>query len=228
MFGLGAWQLVQQNIMSSPGTANVCSSPRQQFNYNSAAVVPIETNLGYGTGFAVLNQTTILTAYHVIEGSSSIKANYASGSIGMTVIDTAPQYDLALLTVDEPTGAYFTLSHNYMAGDEVLAYGYPGNALSAGAPSLSGGIVSRELTTEDLRMTSSDIPSGLVIIQTDAAINPGNSGGPLIGSCGVIGIVSFTSDTGRMSEYFGSVSEQNIGFAISAKTAKSAFPKYFE
>jgi serine protease Do len=162
----------------------------------------------------------------VIEGASSIIANYSAGEVKMTVISTAPQYDLALLKIEKPASSFFNLDESYSPTDEVYVYGYPGNSLTAGPPSLSMGIVSRVIDLASLRMTSQDAADGLEIIQTDAAINPGNSGGPLIGSCGVIGVVSFVSDTSKLHQYLGSVSEQNIGFAISSKTARQAFPQH--
>lgn len=230
--GLGIYSLIlifglamNFNSTSSRNDPGVCTTPRQQFNAHGTAIVPIATNLGTGTGFAVNNNTTVLTAYHVVEGADSITANYSAGKVKIEIIDTAPQYDLALLKLDEPTDSFFTLSESYTTADEVYAYGYPGNSLSAGPPSLTTGIISRVIDLASLRMTSQDAANGLEIIQTDAAINPGNSGGPLIGSCGVVGIVSFISDTSNLHQYVGSVSEQNIGFAISAKTAKTAFPQ---
>ncbi|HTK39746.1 MAG TPA: trypsin-like peptidase domain-containing protein [Patescibacteria group bacterium] len=204
---------------------DVCTSPRDQYMSRGDAIVPISTDLGSGTGFAIDSKGTILTAYHVVKGAKSINASYSSGEQKMKLIDKAPQYDLALLKLSKPTSSYFILSDTYTTGDNVFAYGYPGNSLTAGPPSLSTGIVSRVVDIASLRMTVQSAPDGLELIQTDAAINPGNSGGPLIGGCGVIGIVSFVSDTSALHKYTGSVSEQNIGFAISARTAEAAFPK---
>ncbi len=232
--GLGIYGLIlmtgivsnisQSAIADKPGT---CSTPRQQYFAHGAAVVPIATDLGTGSGFAVHNNTTILTAYHVVEGASTITANYSAGEVKMTLIEAAPQYDLALLKIEKPTDSFFTLSDSYETSDEVYAYGYPGSTISAGPPSISKGIISRVVDLASLRMTSQDAAEGLEVLQTDAAINPGNSGGPLIGSCGVVGIVSFISDTSELHQYIGSVSEQNIGFAISSKTAKTAFSQHF-
>lgn len=218
----GIWATMDPDYFTSSDQAT-CSSIRQQYLQNGSAVIPIDTNLGSGTGFAVKDGHTVLTAYHVVKDASTVNASYSSGAVGMKVVETAPQYDLALLRIDKATDSFFSLNESYAAGDEVFAYGYPSNALTAGPPSLSTGIVSRVLDIASLRMTSQEAADGLEIIQTDAAINPGNSGGPLIGRCGVIGVVSFISDTSQLSQYVGSVSEQNIGFAVSAKTAKAAF-----
>jgi S1-C subfamily serine protease len=217
-----AINITQKVTLDDP---NSCSTPRQQYFAHSAAIVPIETDLGTGTGFAVNSNTTILTANHVIKEASSITANYSTGDVKMTILETAPQYDLALLAVDKPIDAFFRLSESYSTTDEVYAYGYPSSSLTAGPPSLSAGIISRVVDLASLRMTAQDVADGLEVIQTDAAINPGSSGGPLIGKCGVVGIISFISDTNQLHEYLGSVSEQNIGFAISSKTAMTAFPQ---
>lgn len=207
----------------SSAAVGVCSTPLEQLNNSADAVIPIQTDLGYGTGFTIDAQGTVLTAYHVIEGANETYANYTTGRVNMTVLQVSPEDDLALLRLDTPTQNYFTLSGTYAAGDPVLAYGYPGNALTAGAPSISTGIVSRSLTTDDLRMTDASFPSGFQMVQTDAAINPGNSGGPLIGSCGVIGVINSISDASELSEYFGVVSEQGIGYAVSTHTVADRF-----
>ena len=230
--GLGIFSLlliigIVMNVApKNSNTAGICTTPLQQFSAHGSAIIPIETNLGSGTGFAVNSATTVLTAYHVVKDASTITANYSSGAVTMSIIETAPQYDLALLKIDKPTTTFFILSDSYAQSDEVYAYGYPGNSLTAGPPSLSTGIISRILDLASLRMTAQDAADGLELVQTDAAINPGNSGGPLIGKCGVIGIISFISDTSELHQYLGSVSEQNIGFAVSSKTAIQAFPGY--
>lgn len=207
----------------SATVAGVCSTPLEQLNAGGDAIIPIQTELGFGTGFVIDDQGTVLTAYHVIEGASETYANYTTGRVNMTILQVSPDDDLALLRLDTPTKDHFQLSGEAKAGDPVLAYGYPGNALTAGSPSISTGIVSRELSTVDLRMTDESFPDGFQIIQTDAAINPGNSGGPLIGRCGVIGIINSISDSSELSEYYGVVSEQGIGYAVSSKTAAQRF-----
>ena len=200
-----------------------CSSPLEQYQSYGSAIVPIATDKGIGSGVIIDDKGTVLTAYHVVEGAEETYANYSAGRVNLTVLNTSEQYDLALLRLEKFDTAYFSLATNYATGDEVLAYGYPYNALTAGSPSITRGVISRVLTIADLRMTQSDLPDGLEYIQTDAAINAGNSGGALIGSCGLVGIVVSVSDSAQVSEYVGAVSEQGIAFAVSAKTAAQAF-----
>jgi S1-C subfamily serine protease len=205
------------------GQSAVCTTAEDQLLRNQAAIIPIETDLGSGSGFAIDANGTVLTAYHVVEGADDVYANYADGKQDMTVVKTSAEYDIALLKIDTETPHYFQLTSTYEAVDKVYALGYPWNSLDAGPASVSGGIISRVMTTEDLRLNDSETPDGLEIIQTDAAINAGNSGGPLVGRCGVVGIISSVSDASELSDYIGVVSEQGIGYAISAKTAAEKF-----
>lgn len=219
--GITGMLVANSNLNST--TSTKCTNTKNQFTHRQSAVVPIQTELGSGTGFAVAADGTILTAYHVIEGATTVEANFSTGTVKLNVIKTAPEYDLALLKMDEATPVFFNLTSQYKTADTVYAYGYPANSLGAGPPSISGGVISRILTVTDLRMTSSDSPEGFEVIQTDAAINPGNSGGPLIGRCGVVGVVVAISDTSQLSEYIGAVSEQGIGYVVSAKSVASKF-----
>jgi len=200
-----------------------CTTAVDKYKQFGSAIVPIATDQGYGTGFIIDDKGTVLTANHVIQGSSEQYASYSSGRINMTIIDQAPEYDLAILKLERFDKEYFPLSNNYSVGDQVAVYGYPGNTFSAGAPSLSSGIVSRILTTADLRLNEATTPDGFELIQTDAPINPGNSGGPLIGSCGVVGVVLAISDSAQLSQYVGAVSEQGIGYVVSINAAAQRF-----
>jgi len=203
--------------------AGVCSSPENQLAFGGDAVIPIATDTGFGTGFAIDDQGLVITAYHVIEGSSDLYVNYASGRVNLSIVQTALDYDLALLRIAQPTENHFTLSAQYSVTDKVYVYGYPGNTFTAGMPSVTSGVVSRILPLEDLLLTSDQAPDGLEMIQTDASINGGNSGGPLINACGVIGVVRSTSDYSELHEYVGVGSEEGIGYAVSSKTVSDVF-----
>jgi putative serine protease PepD len=219
--GIISYYTNQNQPSESPLTS--CTTAVDKYRQFGSAIVPIATDQGYGTGFIIDDKGTVLTANHVIKGSSEQYASYASGRVNMTIIDQAPEYDLAILRLDRFDKTYFPLSNSYSVGDQVAVYGYPGNTFSAGAPSLSGGIVSRILTTAALRLNDTATPDGFELIQTDAPINPGNSGGPLIGSCGVVGVVLAISDSAELSQYVGAVSEQGIGYVVSINAAAQRF-----
>lgn len=201
---------------------SICTSLSGQLSNARGAITPIATNLGTGTAFAIDENGTYLTAYHVIDGADRIYKNLTSGEELLTVQSIAPEYDIALLKSEKASPIYLSLTSRYSLADQVYTYGYPGNTFSAGSPSVSGGLISRILTNEQLIMTDKDIPAGLEMIQTDAAVNPGNSGGPLINECGVVGIISAMSDRNGLQNY-GFVSEQGISYAVSSSTVAAKF-----
>lgn len=223
---IGIGLLKSQGVTSSSshpssGTAlqsTTCTTPKQQLQAAGDAIIPIDTDLGSGTGFAIDDQGYVVTAYHVIKGASQLYSNYDTGRVALQVVKTAPDYDLALLKIATPPKHHFNLTANYSLLDDVYVYGYPGNAFTAGGPSVSEGIISRVLSTSDLRLNGPGVPAGLEILQTDAAINGGNSGGPMVNGCGVVGVVQSTSDSSGLYKYIGIGSEEGIGYATSSKT----------
>lgn len=201
---------------------NGCTSLEDQLNTMQQATVPIATNKGTGTAFLISNEGHLLTAYHVVEGANKVYANYTTGEVPISIVKTAPEYDLALLRANKKVGESAYLTSNYAVSDRLYVLGYPGNTFSAGQASLSSGILSRILTNEDLKLNDKNTPAWLEVLQTDAALNPGNSGGAIFNQCGIVGIVSAKSDSRELQEY-GIVSEEGISFAISSKTAAKKF-----
>jgi serine protease Do len=173
---------------------------------------------GVGTGFIIRSDGIIVTNFHVVEGSVSIKVTLPKpdGRIfSARVIGGDSDHDLAVLKISGtslptvPLGGSATLQ----LGEPVIAVGY---ALALpGGPTVTSGIISalqRTVQVQDpngpnnqpITRTYSDV------LQTDAAINPGNSGGPLLDLAGnVVGINTA-----------GSTSAENIGFSIAIDAAK--------
>lgn len=227
--GLGMLAIVAVSMGSYQirgGAVQGCSSNVSGvLSQAQSATVPIGTDKGTGTGFYVTDDGKILTAYHVIEGVNELYINYATGKVPLTVVDRAPDYDLALLTPSSPLKeqiSYLRLTANYAVGDSVMAIGFPGNALFAGQSSVSAGVISRIIGTDDLKLNEANMPSNMEIVQTDSALNHGNSGGPLFGRCGVVGIVNSKSDNIGLAQY-GLSSEEGISYTISSKSAAARF-----
>lgn len=169
-----------------------------------------------GSGF-VLDRRTVVTNYHVIEGSSEAQVSLKGGAkinvLGFKAI--APERDLALLAVELPehTPALTLAVDEPEKGSEVLAFGAPEGL----EWSVSKGIVSAVRTGNELKESLGTLEGKSVYdllgldtttkwVQTDAAINHGNSGGPLINlRRKVVGVNTLVSPEAR-----------NLNFAVCA------------
>ena len=171
-----------------------------------------EEGFGIGSGVVVNDDAQVLTAYHIVEGSSEIKLAFSDGTNTTATVATAePDRDIAVLTPAELPGlvlpATIGSSSGMRVGDVVFAVGNPLGLVG----SLSAGVVSG--LDREFRPSDKEEPlSGL--IQFDAAVNPGNSGGPLVNRRGqVVGIVSgLINPTG--DDFF-----VGIGFAVPIEQA---------
>ena len=170
---------------------------------------------GLGSGVVVSSDAQVLTALHVLEGSSEITLTFADGSrTSATVSNVNEEKDIAVLTPHALPGlimpATMGNASGMRVGDEVFAVGHPFGL----AGSFSSGVVSgldREFRPPD---GGSPIQG---LIQFDAAVNPGNSGGPLVNSNGqVVGIVTSLMNPTEQDFFIG------IGFAVPIETAADA------
>ena len=167
---------------------------------------------GIGTGVVIIDNGTILTNLHVVQGARRIKVTFADGHVSdAQVINVQPANDLAVLRAksipDDLQAATMRSTADLMPGDEVLAVGFPFGI----GPSASAGVVSglrREFNSPDGQQTITNL------IQFDAAANPGNSGGPLVTNDGaVVGIVTAILNPSRQRTFIG------IGFAVPIENA---------
>jgi serine protease Do len=163
-----------------------------------------------GSGVILSPDGYILTNNHVVDGARDIKVSLPDdeNTYEATIVGADSISDLAVVKIegkDLPT-ADFGDASTLRIGDWVVAMG---NALALeGGPSVTLGIVSNLN-----RSFTIDQSAYYDVIQTDAAINPGNSGGPLVNLEGqVIGINTFIVS-----------GAQNIGFAVSARTAQKVY-----
>ena len=174
-----------------------------------------QEGFGIGSGVVVNSDAQVLTAYHIVDGSSEIKLAFADGTnTTATVANAEPDRDIAVLTPAELPGmvlpATIGSSSGMRVGDVVFAVGNPLGLVG----SLSAGVVSG--LDREFRPSDKEQPlSGL--IQFDAAVNPGNSGGPLVNRRGqVVGIVTgLINPTG--DDFF-----VGIGFAVPIDQAVGA------
>jgi S1-C subfamily serine protease len=160
---------------------------------------------GVGSGVILSADGYILTNRHVVEGSSSLTVELATGeTLPATLIEQSDTKDLALIKVDGTNlqAARIGDSGTIRVGETAIAIGSP---LGTYTETVTRGIVSGLGRTVTVRDEGSGRPETLQdLIQTDAAINPGNSGGPLLDASGaVIGINTAVAS-----------SAQGLGFAI--------------
>ncbi|MBB6097323.1 S1-C subfamily serine protease [Deinobacterium chartae] len=178
---------------------------------------------GQGSGFFINDAGLALTNYHVVEGADEItvKLHRSEREFKARVIGTAPDYDLALIRVENVPKNLYTAMR---LGDSSRIE--PGQkAVAMGAPfgldfSVTEGIVSA--IERVIGIGVRNVPQKA--IQTDAAINPGNSGGPLLNSSGeVIGVnTQILSPSGSIT---GVGQSAGVGFAIPINVVKNLLPR---
>jgi S1-C subfamily serine protease len=165
-----------------------------------------------GAGVIVNASGSILTAFHVVEGATSIRATFADGTTTTArIASTDPANDIAVLTPKRNPSVIVpaVLGGDDRVGDEAFAVGNPLGFVG----SLSAGVISG--LDRSIKVTGGKTLHGL--IQFDAAVNPGNSGGPLLNRAGqVIGIVTALANPSRDKSFIG------IGFAVPIGTAGGA------
>ena len=177
--------------------------------------VGAEEGFGIGSGVVVNSDAEVLTAFHIIEGSTEVKLSFADGTTTYaTVANAEPERDIAVLTPAELPDLVVPRHHWQLLGDERRRRGVRG-----GQPAGTGGVAEcgrGVRLNREFRPSDKEEPlRGL--IQFDAAVNPGNSGGPLVNRRGqVVGIVTgLINPTG--DDFF-----VGIGFAVPIDVAIGA------
>jgi S1-C subfamily serine protease len=173
-------------------------------------VALIDTVLSYqnaaaaGTGIVLTPDGEVLTNYHVVEGSTSVKVTIAS--TGQTYTGTVLGHDqtddVALLQLKGASNLT-TAKINTGAvqlGDTVTAVGNAGgtDSLTAAAGTITG--LGKTITTQAEGSAAAETLHGL--IEDDADVQAGDSGGPLYDSQGqVVGIDTAGSAGGQIDSY---------------------------
>lgn len=135
------------------------------------------TKNGLGSGVLVSNECHILTAAHVVNGSTKIMVRTQDGVLRKaTVLFSEPSADIALLKLDVKDT---NLCHAIMGNSDELAVGQ--SVFAIGSPygmenSFSSGIISEFRGFGKIYDGSVKIE----FLQTDTALNSGNSGGPYL------------------------------------------------
>ena len=145
----------------------------------TAAVVRVEALdetgdvTAQGSGFIVAADGTLVTNYHVVEGSAGLRVHLGSGETYDNVyyVTADARRDLALLRVPLDGTAYLSLGSDaaLTVGDRVYAMGAPMGLEGT----FSDGLVSAKRTL-----------AGVQLLQITAPISHGSSGGPILNARG--------------------------------------------
>jgi S1-C subfamily serine protease len=174
-----------------------------------------ESPRGVGSGVVIIDNGTILTNLHVVQGAKRVTVTFYDGhEAEAEFVGAQPENDLAVIRAksipDDLPAATLGSTARLMPGDEVVAVGFPFGI----GPSVSAGVVSglnREFRSEQGERSLKGL------IQFDAAANPGNSGGPLVTMSGeVVGIVTAILNPTKAGTFIG------IGFAATIESAGMA------
>ena len=160
-------------------------SPDAIAKQSDPAIVRVEGEKAWGTGFFVTDTGLVATDRHVVKGQSRLYVvTRAYRKLAAQVVYIDQDKDLALLKVDGSGFPHLALAalDEVQRGESVLAIGDPGGGMP---DTITHGVVSG--------IGKSRLAGNGTWIQTDAAINGGNSGGPLLDSQGrVIGLTAIS------------------------------------
>ena len=160
-----------------------------------------------GTGFLVSADGAILTAFHVIDGATSIKAIDADGKIFTArIVAVQPDLDMALLEVGLASGEYLPVPAVFgcKSGDQVFTLGFPASDLLGREPKYTDGAIS----------SVTGMRGDLSRLQITVPIQPGSSGGPLINDRGeAVAVVVSTAAVQNFYRETGSL-PQSVNFAV--------------
>jgi S1-C subfamily serine protease len=216
--------LTNISLLRGNGAANLASDLEAQLQKAGGAdsqgkSPPASVNghtVKTGTALIVRPDGTLLSAFHVVKGSTSIQvACPGLPPAPATVEATGANNDLVVLRIATPTPAYLSLAkpRSVHVGDAVFTVGYPVTA-----------ILGKEAKFTDGSISALSGPGGeAMFLQISVPIQPGNSGGPLVTGDGhVIGIVTATAAVRAFLATAGTL-PQNINWAVKSDYALPLF-----
>jgi putative serine protease PepD len=209
--GLSVSQIYRKSI---DGVVEVLATGQSQGSFFGGQ----PTESAQGTGFEVDSKGDIVTNYHVVANSDSVRVRLNDGhTYGGRVIGKSPNRDVAVIRISAPASELHPLafadSSAVTVGDSVVAIGDPYGLRNT----VTAGIVSALNRT----IVSPDNHPITGVIQTDAAINSGNSGGPLLNTEGQVVGVNSQIESGSQGTGGGSSGNIGIGFSIPSNMVAS-------
>jgi serine protease Do len=200
---------------SESASPDAALSPEAIVKQSDPAIVRVEGEKAWGTGFFVTSTGVIATNRHVIEGQSQIYViTRTFHKLPAKVVYIDSDKDLALLKVDGSGFPHLALAALGVVdkGESVLAIGDPGGGMP---DTITRGVVSG--------IGAYRVAGNGTWIQTDATINPGNSGGPLLDAQGrVVGITAVSRVLNNAGQ-----SVSGLNFALSAQNLIEVLRRFY-
>ncbi len=167
---------------------------------------------GTGTLFVVSKTGHAVTNQHVTNGCTELRIQGREG-VAKPITEDAVN-DLALVQIPgdvKDTATIAAEPAKLRQGEDIVAFGFPLNAVLSSGGNLTPGVVSA-LTGAGNNTNQ---------LQITAPIQPGSSGSPVLNKKGeVVGVVSMKLDDKKMVNATGQIG-QNINFAVSGLTLKT-------
>ena len=207
----------------APSVVQLVVTAYRPTNAGAQGGTRLARGLSVGSGVVIDDGRFIITNAHVVDGAeridvlvterdesegSQLLAGAATRTLAGRVVGVAPEFDLALVAVDDALPALLLADYDDVRQGELV--------FALGSPTGLRNSVSMGMVSAVARQADPDSP--LVYIQTDAAINPGNSGGPLVNGRGeIVGINTMIRSSAGGSD--------GLGFALPSALVALAFPQ---
>jgi len=159
-----------------------------------------------GSGVIVSSEGLIVTAAHVVEGSSRVEVVSSAGKRSATIVEIDPKNDLAVLRIGGSgyPAAPLTSSRDVKMGQAVFTIGFPNTDIQGASPKFTRGEIS---SVSGIR----DEPTQW---QISVPVQSGNSGSPLFDESGnVVGIVVSKLNALETAKTTGDL-VQNVNYAV--------------
>ncbi len=169
-----------------------------------------------GTGFIFGSQDYIITNYHVVKGTSSLKVKFLNEeTIEAKIVAKDTKNDVAILKLNKTPSVQtseikFGDSAGVRMGDKVFTIGYPSVGIMGQRPKYTEGVISSVTGVQD----------DPTVFQTTVQIQPGNSGGPLFNEKGEVVGLTTASLSNNAIDSLGAV-PQNVNYAIKSSFVKN-------
>lgn len=159
-----------------------------------------------GTGFFVTGSGYMLTAFHVVENTATVKVSTSAGTYPARIVLSDKANDIAILKVDGTEFIFLNIvpSSSVTVGQNVFTLGFPNVGTQGTEAKYTEGTISSLSGTQN----------NTRVFQISTPIQPGNSGGPLVTEDGkVIGMVVAKLNDMRSLLASGTV-PQNVNYAV--------------